>query len=823
VSIRIIQGDCREMLATLPDASVHCVVTSPPYWGLRDYGTGKWDGGDPACDHLPISDRGSRARNGLTGGTATIDVSTVYRARCGKCGAVRVDRQIGLETTPDVYVAEMVAVFREVQRVLRNDGTLWLNLGSSYARDAAKGQHKPGDSGKSNYIIERGGGRASVQMNLASGGKRPNRSRQPSRALACDNGGKELRYCSVPGCACCDPDGEYRDGSPNHRVDSEHTDQLRQRSALPVVPKVHDIAHRDYVGAFPDASLLGVPSSTNLSSLQSEPPASCLGDEVLAFPQETPTTLPESQAFVHRSACIDDTTQSVRLSTIRNLDKALSDSACGCGSCGICWAYLAIPLLRFKSKDLIDIPTLVALALQADGWYLRSDIIWSKPNPMPESVFDRPSSAHEKVYLLAKSPRYFYDAEAVREAGITTAEEWESKSANWRNGEARQQQRGSTYHPYKNAKPFENGPNPAGRNLRNVWTIATAQFNDWQQTVHQVRVAWDAPGDGKKRITSPDCPLHGDRPDRVPNAACGEHVIDPDGDSAHIANHPVPKQQGDCVPTETRHARETVVSTSGSQVQSCVEPATPHSTQSHRTVLAHATNLSCMPCEETLPHIAGRSEEPDCSDSADRMLSNSSAPDGSGDHPSVQTPPHNADIFSSDNSQCTCEYYIEKTEKTSHFATFPPELAERCIKAGTSEKGACAACGSPWRRVTTKGEPDIAHRATSGADACGGYNGQSTKDHDAHGVQNASDVKRRILEGMRLKEYDWQPSCQCGAKIVPCVVLDCFSGAGTALMVADRLQRDAIGIELNSAYADMSRTRLTRDAGLFADLQETAP
>jgi hypothetical protein len=120
-------------------------------------------------------------------------------------------------------------------------------------------------------------------------------------------------------------------------------------------------------------------------------------------------------------------------------------------------------------------------------------------------------------------------------------------------------------------------------------------------------------------------------------------------------------------------------------------------------------------------------------------------------------------------------------------------------------------------RQVTKGEPDEAHRAASGADASGGYNGQSTKNHDAAGVQNASDVKRRILEGMRHKTFDWQPSCRCDSRApVPCTVLDPFVGAGTTALVADRLGRDAVGIELSEDYASMARGRVTADSPLFA-------
>jgi hypothetical protein len=123
-------GDVTDVLATMPDESVHCVVTSPPYWGLRDYGTGEWEGGDEGCTHLAPATGGNEKQGpnkGQNGGNAG-----PFRVVCGLCGARRVDRQFGLEATPDEYVARMVAVFREVRRVLRSDGTCWLNIGDSY-------------------------------------------------------------------------------------------------------------------------------------------------------------------------------------------------------------------------------------------------------------------------------------------------------------------------------------------------------------------------------------------------------------------------------------------------------------------------------------------------------------------------------------------------------------------------------------------------------------------------------------------------------------------------------------------------------------------
>ena len=240
----ILHGDAIEQLQTLPAESVQCVVTSPPYFGLRDYGTAEWDGGAEDCDHAKprvissstLRDDG-RERIGTQDYEKTAQTVIPYRGDCGKCGATRIDRQIGLESTPAEYVAKMVDVFREVRRVLRKDGVCWLNIGDSYA----------GSWG-------------------AQGG--------PSNL-------------GLP------PSGVYADKSPTR----------------------------------------------------------------------------DPKAF------------------------------------------------GLKPKDLIGIPWRLAFALQADGWYLRQDIIWAKPNPMPESVTDRCTKAHEYIFLLSKSERYYYDAAAISEPG----------------------------------------------------------------------------------------------------------------------------------------------------------------------------------------------------------------------------------------------------------------------------------------------------------------------------------------------------------------------------------------------------------------------
>jgi DNA modification methylase len=253
-----------------------------------------------------------------------------------------------------------------------------------------------------------------------------------------------------------------------------------------------------------------------------------------------------------------------------------------------------------KPKDLIGIPWRVAFALQADGWYLRQDIIWSKPNPMPESVTDRCTKAHEYLFLLAKSERYYYDADAIAETLV--------------------------------CKPHAPG---------NMKLDASRNDHDRMQNV------WGANG-----------------------------------------------------------------------------------TRNRRSVWEVA-----------------------------------SAP------------------FSE-----------------AHFATFPPALIEPCILAGCP-KQCCAKCGAPWVREVKREGGTYAARKVQGVG--GPYNGKPEE-------YQTCGSSRSITVG-------WSPSCSCSAAAVPGTVLDPFGGAGTTGLVADRLGRNAVLIELNPQYADMAEFRVRDDAPLFVE------
>lgn len=267
---QIICGDVLEKLKELSDESVDCVITSPPYWGLRDYG---------------------------------------------------VEGQLGLEKTPEEYVAKMTEIFWEVKRVLKKEGTVWLNLGDSYA----------------------GSGRGR------------------------------------------DADGTWNPGKG------------------------------------------GSKQETNIGAITG------------------------------------------RAVNQKSFSKKLIEN----GAIGNAWVK---PPLGLKQKDLVGIPWRVAFALQADGWYLRQDIIWAKPNPMPESVTDRCTKSHEYVFLLAKNPKYYFNQEATKENSVDPES---YKGRRFRRAKAIVAAKARPGSP--NTLDMGNeadGRTYPFRNKRSVWTITTKPFKD---------------------------------------------------------------------------------------------------------------------------------------------------------------------------------------------------------------------------------------------------------------------------------------------------------------------------------------------------------
>lgn len=310
---KVYWGDCRESMRQMAreGVKVQTCITSPPYFGLRDYGTGKWIGGDKSCSHKRDSKYSDKTITGHANKALTVG-DAIYKAVCPKCGAIREDKQLGLEETPKEFVDAMVEVFACVWDILEDDGTLWLNIGDSYS-----------GSGKG------------VAGNLG---------------------------------------------------------------------KKHDERNME-------------------------------GKHSKIIPEGT------------------------------------------------------------KAKDLIGIPWRLAFALQDFGWYLRQDIIWHKPNPMPESVKDRCTKAHEYIFLLTKKPTYYFDHEAIRENAVTVENRpngvvrdrvygYDSKQA-----KLRETRNGAVHHDKTRNGAVQHDERENGamqqifekkveekRNKRDVWTVATKPY-----------------------------------------------------------------------------------------------------------------------------------------------------------------------------------------------------------------------------------------------------------------------------------------------------------------------------------------------------------
>lgn len=338
---RIIIGDCRDILRTLPDQSVHCVVTSPPYFGLRDYG---------------------------------------------------VDGQIGLEPSPDAFVAEMVAVFRDVRRVLRDDGTLWLNLGDSYCSTDKWGGG--GNIGK-NTVAPDG-----TVPSWAGRAKRPHMEGLKPKdligipwrvAFALQQpfySGRITREIDRVWLAAM-IDGEgcfyiHRRPAGQHAGGGYHRTQDSFQAAFEVANTNEAVVQRCL-------AIAGVGSISRQDKDRRQPLFrwTVRSNEARSIAREIYPYLIAKQ-------------QQARI--IVGILPSGKEAEAG---------WEALKLLHAGSETHVDFP--VPASMFESGWYLRQDVIWSKPNPMPESVQDRCTKAHEYIFLLTKSPRYYFDADAIAE------------------------------------------------------------------------------------------------------------------------------------------------------------------------------------------------------------------------------------------------------------------------------------------------------------------------------------------------------------------------------------------------------------------------
>lgn len=409
---------------------------------------------------------------------------------------------------------------------------------------------------------------------------------------------------------------------------------------------------------------------------------------------------------------------------------------------------------------------------------------------MPESVKDRPTQSYEYVFLLAKDKRYFYDQEAVREPHSRdwSRESW-AQQVNY--GTKTQSSLGQLH---GGNKTIAETYNPSGRNLRSVWTINPHPFNDWIQTVRLVRVGLDGVSDGMMHITSPSCPVHGclGRPDDGRGEDGQSHISRTDG-------CPDPEPESLLAYSSTRPLLPKPGCSSGSQVHQCSHAAIGHSNQNHRTDRARLTSPSCRLCAQSSCRIGDKQELLVCAVLHENMPDCNTWPDEMGARLLDRIPYHIVDKSSYLPPSCTCGFYHKVTKESSHFATYPPELITPMILAGTSARGVCPKCGSPWERVV-KGTGNMVQQhwapgTQEKIDTAQGKHGNSS-------VFNTGYIEQRTTTG-------WQPTCSCGHEdTVPAIVLDPFMGSGTTAMVALENRRQFLGIELNPEYVAMAENRI---------------
>lgn len=568
MTVRILRGDCLDRLRELPDESVHCCVTSPPYYGLRSY----------------IPD-----------------------------GHDLKKFEIGLEPTLAEYLDNMVAVFREVRRVLRSDGTLWLNIGDSYATGTA-GDRKPTATGKHGY---------------------------------------------------------WENPNVNKRVHG--------------------------------------------------------------------------------------------------------------GDAGL------------KPKDLMGVPWRLAFALQADGWYLRQDIIWHKPNPMPESVRDRCTKSHEYIFLMAKSERYFYDFDAVQEPS----------------SDGTHARLPGNVRPAKGQAAYE-----AGDDLQRTKAGLHAYAEKQRAAYRDVGVGSGARprkgapnGSGTKNNPSFDEAMAVMPPTRNPRSvwtitteACKE---------AHFATFP----------TEIPR-RAIVAGCPGRVCAKCGEPITGVGTNAEHGMrdvregvqfseVRHGAN------EVLQSDMLQRGETKECSDS--------DMCDVRQDIQAGPAKPHGAVL-----QQGMCVSAHGKNTVHDEGVLQDQQGLHPGVSAGSPERidaGLCDAASSCDGGCT--GATPAAER--SGASQERGEGRQPAVElgtANKNGPRQASETSDQANSLPALQRTDrvvWschkcQADLSAPGAIGAGVVLDCFLGSGTTAIVADRLQRDCIGIELNAEYADMAERRIKGDSPLFAEV-----
>jgi DNA modification methylase len=711
-------GDVREVLAELPPESVHCVVTSPPYWGLRDYST---------------------------------------------------EGQLGLEPTPDAYVENMVGVFREVRRVLRRDGTCWLNLGDSYAANrsyqVSDSKHKSHDFADSN-------------------------------ALAIPPGLKPKDLVGIPWAVAKALQEPYYTG----RIPRER-DRVWLAATIDAEGSICGFTHERADG---DGIRTGVHINITNTSM------AMLAEAQRIWPTSRDDGNGHGSSALGERECrrwiahnVDDKAALLRelypyliakrtqallawnFLEMSRVSKRIGKKAEGAQAKERrAWIVGALSDLNHGREVTIPPWIVEPPSLYEEGWYLRSDIIWAKPNPMPESVTDRPTKAHEMVFLLTKSARYYFDADSVRErftvAGVVQGADLTSESR-----------------VLGDDLRFEVATPVAEIGVRLAATILDGAKS--QKDLGLRSLDAQVGQEGRDDVA-------GDLVARVPVERRAT------AQAARFADGDVPAKE---------FLREVyglwITLADGDQLK-----------EAWRFAFAHAVLVDANGDRPVGVHDAGEvgqfelvhdeqyTSGPTPSRGPDgRRVTHVEGRDGSAQHRSGERWP------TPSGRNCRSVWTIAtQPYADSHFATFPEELVSRCVKAGTSERGCCPECGAPWVRDVETGDAPF----------------EPNRRRNVGGRTDGYTISSGPVPSLPRSTLGWSPSCDCGADPaeldeafmwgapdeiisegirdelapVPATVLDPFMGSGTTALVARKHGRRSIGIELNEEYAAIAAKRLSQ-------------
>jgi DNA modification methylase len=357
-------GDCIEIAKTLPNQSIHCVITSPPYWGLRDY---------------------------------------------------KVDGQFGLEPTPDLYVQHLVELFREIKRVLKDDGTVWLNLGDSYASNCSRASNggRAGFGTPREGVFDRDANGLKDKDLIGIPWRVAFALQQPYILHDCIKNDVDKAWLAAmfdgEGCIGIRRFDSYRKEKKQIYQDGFVAYTVVTNNDIILLEKCVRITGKGNVKLKQSA---GSTDGRGIVSRRDSYGWRLDGNDAINVIRAIYPYLIAKR----KQACLAFTLDVIHKNKQRmdgKVPKDIQDKK----------AFLFESIKKCNQREKFDLPNWIEEPKQKieDGWYLRSDIIWAKRNCMPESMKDRPTRNHEYIFLLTKSANYYYDYQAILEPATLSA------------------------------------------------------------------------------------------------------------------------------------------------------------------------------------------------------------------------------------------------------------------------------------------------------------------------------------------------------------------------------------------------------------------